>query len=56
MYEILPYKSDMESRWDRFVMEESVNGTFLQTRKFLNYHPEGRFQDASFSSRKAVLS
>ena len=55
MYEILPYKSDMESRWDRFVMEESVNGTFLQTRKFLNYHPEGRFQDASFFIEKSGI-
>ena len=55
MYEILPYKSDMESRWDRFVMEESVNGTFLQTRKFLNYHPEDRFQDASFFIEKSGI-
>ena len=29
-------------------MHESVNGTFLQTRRFLNYHPHGRFKDASF--------
>jgi hypothetical protein len=29
-------------------MSESVNGTFLQTRRFLNYHPQGRFKDASF--------
>jgi hypothetical protein len=55
MYEILPYKSDMESRWDRFVMEESVNGTFLQTRRFLNYHPKGRFQDASFLIEKSGI-
>ena len=55
MYEILPYSPDMESRWDRFIMEDSMNGTFLQTRKFLNYHPEGRFQDASFIVEKSGI-
>ena len=48
MFSILPYDSHLEARWDRFVMSESVNGTFLQTRRFLNYHPQGRFKDASF--------
>lgn len=38
----------MEKRWDQFVMEESANGTFLQTRRFLNYHPKHRFEDCSF--------
>lgn len=45
---IIPYENSREAEWDRFVMRESANGTFLQTRRFLNYHPEGRFQDASF--------
>lgn len=48
MFSILPYDSHLEARWDRFVMSDSVNGTFLQTRRFLNYHPQGRFRDASF--------
>ena len=34
--------------WDDFVLNESINGTFLQTRNFLSYHPEGRFFDLSF--------
>ena len=55
MYEILPYSHELESRWDRFVMENSMNGTFLQTRKFLNYHPEGRFRDASFFVEKSGI-
>ena len=55
MYEILPYSHELESRWDRFVMENSMNGTFLQTRKFLNYHPEGRFKDASFFVEKSGI-
>ena len=55
MYEIQPYTREQESRWDRFVMEDSMNGTFLQTRKFLNYHPEGRFTDASFFVEKSGI-
>lgn len=41
------YESKLQERWDSFVMEHSVNGTFLQTRRFLNYHPKGRFEDSS---------
>ena len=48
MYEITAYNEKYENIWDKFVMEESVNGTFLQTRRFLNYHPEKRFIDASY--------
>ena len=33
--------------WDRFIKEEACNGTFLQSRLFLSYHPEGKFQDCS---------
>jgi len=55
MYEILPYSPDLEKRWDCFVMNDSMNGTFLQTRKFLNYHPEGRFTDASFFVEKSGI-
>lgn len=40
-----------EEEWDRFVTEHSVNGTFLQTRRFLNYHPRDRFEDASYIVR-----
>jgi len=41
------YASDFDTKWDRFIMEESCNGTFLQTRRFLSYHPQDRFQDTS---------
>ncbi len=44
---VRPYTPADEAEWDRFVMHESGNGTFLQTRNFLNYHPAGRFTDAS---------
>ena len=46
-FTVQPYTADQETAWDRFVMQESGNGTFLQTRNFLNYHPVGRFEDAS---------
>ena len=46
---VVPYTADQEREWDRFVMQESGNGTFLQSRRFLNYHPLDRFVDASFS-------
>lgn len=42
-------KFDMsdEQRWDNFVLTQAYNGTILQTRKFLNYHKEGKFIDNS---------
>lgn len=32
---------------DAFVMKESTTGEFINTFRFLDYHPEGRFQDDS---------
>ena len=48
LYKAVRYKKEYECVWDEFVSEKSVNGTFLQTRRFLNYHPEGRFIDHSY--------
>lgn len=48
MYTIVQYDSLYEDKWDDFVMRAAVGGTFLQTRRFLNYHPSERFRDASF--------
>ena len=53
MYKILPYSPELDKRLDHFVECESVNGTFLQTRRFLNYHPADRFTDASFALEKS---
>lgn len=44
---VMYYDSSMEEKWDDFVLNKSMNGTFLQTRKFINYHPDGRFTDRS---------
>jgi len=40
-----------DNQWDNFV-GESVNGTIFHTRRFLSYHPAGRFQDASLAFRR----
>ncbi|MBQ6786593.1 MAG: GNAT family N-acetyltransferase [Lachnospiraceae bacterium] len=40
------YSDDFKEKWDNFVINKSVNGTFLQSKQFLDYHGE-RFQDAS---------
>lgn len=47
MLEVVKYTDKYQGRWDQFVLEKSMNGTFLQTKNFLNYHPEGKFQDSS---------
>lgn len=45
---IIRYCESLEENWDKFVTQESINGTFLHTRRFLNYHPKGRFDDFSY--------
>lgn len=49
---LVEYSSQYEKAWDRFVLQESINGTFLQTRNFLNYHPVERFEDNSLMFMK----
>jgi len=39
------YTTDMEAAWDTFV-DTAINGTFLQSRRFLNYHGD-KFVDSS---------
>jgi hypothetical protein len=46
MLEVKRYNEDFKSDWDDFLLT-SVNGTLMQERKFLNYHPLGRFLDHS---------
>ena len=45
--EVKEFDDDKAKDWDSFVLYSSVNGTFLQTRNFLNYHPKDRFIDSS---------
>ena len=44
--ELLPFTDNEEREWDDFV-RNSINGTIFHLRKFLKYHPAGRFEDAS---------
>lgn len=44
---IVEYDRSYEEKWDKFVLDGSANGTFLQTRNFLSYHPQERFEDCS---------
>ncbi len=44
---IQAYTDAYQETWNAFVTQESMNGTFLQSRFFLNYHPEGKFKDCS---------
>ena len=47
-YSIEKYNDTYERIWDEFVLNSSVNGTFLHTRRFLNYHCKNRFEDYSY--------
>lgn len=40
------YDNQNKAEWDNFI-ENSANGTFLQSKRFLDYHPIGRFIDCS---------
>lgn len=46
------YQDSMAKEWDKFVFGSSANGTFLQSRRFLSYHPAERFVDFSLVIRK----
>lgn len=46
-YIVCEFKEEMNEVWDRFILQESINGTFLQSRNFLSYHPKERFRDYS---------
>ncbi|WP_163195717.1 GNAT family N-acetyltransferase [Clostridium thermarum] len=48
------FQDSFSEKWDKFVLQESINGTFLQTRNFLNYHPKDRFIDNSLIVSKGT--
>lgn len=47
MFKIIPFEEKFEAEWDKFIANDAINGTFLQSRNFLNYHPKDRFIDNS---------
>ena len=44
---VVPYEERYKNEWDDFVLNNSINGNFLQTMNFYNYHSVGTFEDAS---------
>lgn len=60
MFKAIFYQEKYEREWDEFVLgNESVNGSFLQSRNFLNYHPEDRFVDKSiiiFNEKDKIIA
>lgn len=46
MYRVVPYTDDVRERWDTFV-NTALFGTLFHTRRFLEYHPEDRYDDVS---------
>ena len=51
MLKIRKYKETDRKYWDCFV-GNSNNGTIFHSRKFLSYHPDGRFNDHSLVIKK----
>ena len=47
------YTPSEKQKWDKFVLKESVNGTVLQSKRFLDYHRE-RFHDCSLILEKGT--
>ncbi len=60
MFNAVFYEEKYQKQWDEFTLgDECVNGTFLQSRNFLNYHPKDRFIDASiiiFDSKNTIAA
>lgn len=54
MYTVEFYQAKDRQEWDEFILNGSMNGCFLQTRKFIEYHKEGKFHDCSLIVRKGA--
>mgnify|MGYP001210567430 CR=1 FL=1 len=44
---LVPIEEIATERWDEFILSPNTNGEFINTHKYLSYHPEGRFVDKS---------
>ena len=51
------YSANFTNEWDIFI-ENSRNGTFLNSRRFLNYHPPEKFKDTSllFFKKESLIA
>ena len=54
---VSPYQPSFHAEWDHFARQAN-NGTLFHLRRFLSYHPPGRFEDHSlvFTGRKGPLA
>jgi len=41
-FEFQIYNGGNDEEWDDSVFKKSVNGTFLQSRRFISYHPKNK--------------
>lgn len=41
------FEEQDEERWDNYVLNESINGTFMHSRRLINYHDKKKYKDAS---------
>ena len=46
MFEIKKFIEEQSDLWEKMVLEAN-NGTIFHSRRFLSYHPQGRFTDHS---------
>jgi hypothetical protein len=55
--EVTRYTEETKRRWDKFI-QTANNGTLFHTRRFLSYHPPGRFEDHSltFTEKNQILA
>jgi len=51
MFEINKFLEEQSDLWETMV-ENANNGTIFHTRKFIGYHPQGRFTDHSLIFNK----
>ena len=51
MIKIIKFSESKKTEWDLFI-DSSNNGTIFHLRKFLSYHPKGRFSDHSLLAYK----
>ena len=51
MFEIKKFIEEQSDLWEKMVLEAN-NGTIFHTRRFLSYHPQGRFTDHSLVFNK----
>lgn len=50
--EVIIYSKVIEREWDDFIFDQSINSTFMHSRKFFDHNPENSKDDSSLVFRK----